>query len=106
MAKPAPFPRVVSSRAGIGPVDVPLRPLCPACGAERLAIRTEMSVTFDVVASAVQVSELQVVDHRLDGCGWDEDDRAGCGVCGWEGTVHELRPVRGRERPGLRAGRD
>ncbi len=105
MVKPAPSPRVVSSRAGIGPVDVPLRPLCPVCGAQRLAIRTQMSVTFDVVASAAQSRELQVVDHRLEGCGWDEDDRAGCGVCGWEGRVDELRPERDSGPRDRRPGR-
>jgi hypothetical protein len=103
MVKAALSPRVVSSHVGIGPIDVPLRPLCPACGAERLAIRTQMSVTFDVVASAAHANHLQVIDHRLDGCGWDEDDAAGCGVCGWEGRVHELRSGMGPRDPAWRA---
>lgn len=89
--EPTPALRVRPTRSGIGPTEVPLRPLCPACGAERVGIHTLLSITFDVVAPVAQATDLQVVDHRSDGQGWEDDDRACCGACGWHGTVRELQ---------------
>jgi hypothetical protein len=73
------------------PTEMPLRPLCPACGAERLSLRTQLHVTFEVVATAGLADELQVLDHRLEGCGWDDDDIACCERCNWRGRAAELR---------------
>lgn len=72
------------------PTELPLRPLCPACGAERLSLRAHLDVTFEVVATAGLAEELQVIDHRLDGCGWEDDDLACCERCGWRGRAAEL----------------
>jgi len=78
-------------RARLSPTELPLRPLCPACGAERLALRAQLHVTFEVVATTGHADELQVVDHHLDGCGWEDDDVASCERCGWHGSAAELR---------------
>jgi hypothetical protein len=77
--------------APLAPTELPLRPLCPACGADRVALRTQLHVTFEVVAAAGLGDELQVIDHRLEGCGWDDDDIACCERCGWRGRAGQLR---------------
>ncbi len=85
------IPQPRSAHARLLPTELPLRPLCPACGAERLSLRAHLDVTFEVVATVGLAEELQVVDHRLDGCGWEDDDVACCERCGWRGRVAELR---------------
>ena len=79
------------ARSGLPPTELPLRPLSPACGAERVTLTSHLCVTFDVVAAAGLADDLQVLDHRLESCGWDDDDVARCERCGWRGHAAELR---------------
>lgn len=72
------------------PTEWPLRPLCPACGAERVSLDARIRVTFDVVAVGLS-NDLQVLDHQVDGAGWDDDDVAHCDRCGWRGLATDLR---------------
>lgn len=78
-------------RVGLPPTELPLRPLCPACGAERVALSARVRVTFEVVAAVGLGEELQVLNHRVEGCGWDDDDVACCERCGWNGHAAALR---------------
>ena len=79
------------ARVGLPPTELPLRPLCPACGAERVALSVYQRVTFEVVAATSLADDLQVLNHRLEGCGWDDDDVACCERCGWRGHAAALR---------------
>ena len=79
------------ARVGLPPTELPLRPLCPACGAERLALSTYQRVTFEVVAASSLADDLQILNHRLEGCGWDDEDVACCERCGWSGHAAALR---------------
>jgi len=85
-------PAKAASPEPLAPVDVPLRPLCPACGAATVRVTVAAAVAFDVVAATSPSGpcDLQVIAHEwLDG-GWDEGAPAACPGCGWQGDVGAL----------------
>lgn len=63
--------------------------LCPVCLSHRVTIRTHLDVLYEV-ESAPGSDEIVVVDERVAGSGWDDEDTAGCSSCGWHGQVADL----------------
>ncbi len=64
-------------------------PLCPACGATSIRIRTSIEVEVDVVVHE-RFEEMLVRDEQLGDAMWDEDSLAVCPACEWTGTVGDL----------------
>jgi hypothetical protein len=95
MASDVGNPRYAPLHVGLAPVELPLRPLCPVCGAERLSLTATVRMTFEVVAADL-VDDLQVLHQWLDGCDWVDDDVAECRQCGWRGRVIALRVAASR----------
>ncbi len=90
MGHPAACDAYEGSSERLSPTELPLRPLCPGCGSERVSLSTAVRVTFEVVSARGCDQDLQVLSHQLDGCGWDDDDPAECRHCGWTGPAAQL----------------
>jgi hypothetical protein len=77
----------------MAPLELPLRPLCPACDGAAVRVIVEATVTFDVVGCLVPGADrdLEVIAHEWHDTAWDGDSPAECGACAWRGTVGELQ---------------
>lgn len=89
MSAPSPDDATTPLLRTLAPTEEPLRPLCPACGGDRVRIRLQVPVSVEVGAPSA-LSDLQVLSLTLDDMAWDDHDAAACARCDWRGTVAEL----------------
>lgn len=66
------------------------QPLCPNCGHSSIRITTSVLIHYDIIFDASN-HDFAVIDELVGDAMWDETNDAWCPVCGWQGTVGDLR---------------